>query len=429
MPQQPAIQIRNFKRGEVIYSPGLGASSVYFVQSGLISVSVLKDGCAQLHLVRPMQIFKEDALMTGPASGTTAIALKDTQVIEIPIEIARTLTGATQPPLGTLFKSLIERLKSASNELRSLRMNRGAQPCHPDLVAKVYGVIFYTARYFGKKEGDSIVLPWNQLRTYAVETFHEEETRLEEAVYSLIKLGYAEPRTDKQESSGPVPQSDSWQDICFRNMVQIEAFFDFYQNYHFKGGYAGLLKTNDKATELTQALVRLADKYQADRAGMVTMPYKLTVDTLKATLGKTFEADQIFRLEQKGLMVKRTATQDGGVLSLFKQEFEQMLLNWKVLKEVEQWNEFGFVKLPEEINNETSATTGAAGDEKESAQLKAAMEALETWKPVIMSGSVPVIRTEPPRHDEVLCPQCLSPVLASQTYCTTCDSEIPKKAA
>jgi CRP-like cAMP-binding protein len=429
MSQQPTVQTRNFKRGEVIFSPGLGAPAIYFVQSGLISISILKEGCAQLHLVRPMQIFKEDALMTGPASGTTAIALKDTQVIEIPLEIARALSGSTQQPLGTLFKGLIERLKSSTNELRSLRMNRGAQPCHPDLVAKVFGVIFYTARYLGKKENDSIVIPWSQLKTYAVETFHEEETRLEEAIYSLIKLGYAEPRTEKPDSSGAVPLSEVWTDICFRNMVQIEAFFDFYQNYHFKGGYAGLLKTNDKATELTQALVRLADKYETDRAGMVTMPYKLTVDTLKAMLGKTFEAEQIFRLEQKGLMVKRTTTQDGGVLSLFKQEFEQMLLNWKVLKEVEQWNEFGFVKLPESMSNAQGPTKSAPGEEKETAQMKAALEALESWKPLIMTGSPPVLRTQPPRHDEVVCPHCLSPVLASQTYCSVCDSEIPKKAA
>ncbi len=429
MPQLPVIQTRSFKRGEVIFSPGQGTAAVYVVQSGLVSVCVLKDGCAQLHLVRPMQILREDAMMTGPASGTTAIALKDTQILELPLEVARTLTSSSQPPLGILFKGLLERLKSAANELRSLRMNRGAQPCHPDLVAKVYGVIFYTARYLGKNENDAVVISWAKLKSYAVETFHEEETRLEEAIYSLIKLGYAEPRTFKNEKSGPIPLSNEWTDICFRNMVQIETFFDFYQNYHFKGGYAGLLKTNEKATELTQALVRLADKYQPDRAGMVTMPYKLTIDTLKETLGKTFEADQIFRLEQKGLMVKRTTTQDGGVLSLFKAEFEQMLLNWKVLKEVEQWNEFGFVRLPEAMANDPSASKGASSDDKESAQFKTAMEALDSWKPLIVTGSRPVIRTEPPRHDEVLCPHCMSPVLASQTYCSICDSEIPKKAA
>lgn len=428
-PQQSAVQTKRFKRGEVIYSPGLGASAIYVVQSGLVSVCVLKDGCAQLHLVHPMQILREDTLMTGPASGTTAIALKDTQLIEIPLEVARTLPNSTQPPIGTLYKGLIERMKSAANELRSLRMNRGAQPCHPDLVAKVFGVIFYTARYLGKKEDEAVVIGWAKLKSYAVETFHEEETRLEEAIYSLIKLGYADVRSKQGEKSGAIPHSEAWTEICFRNMVQIEAFFDFYQNYHFKGGYAGLLKTNDKATELTQALVRLADKYQADRAGMVTMPYKLTVDTLKETLGKTFEAEQIFRLEQKGLLVKRTATQDGGVLSFFKAEFEQMLLNWKVLKEVEQWNEFGFVRLPETMSNDQGASKAAAGSDKESAQLKAAMEALDSWKPLISTGSAPVIRTEPPRHDEVLCPHCLSPVLASQTYCTICDSEISKKAA
>ena len=36
---------------------------------------------------------------------------------------------------------------------------------------------------------------------------------------------------------------------------------------------------------------------------------------MKKTMGATFEADQLFRLEQKGLFIKRTTTQDGGILS------------------------------------------------------------------------------------------------------------------
>jgi CRP-like cAMP-binding protein len=428
MAQAPGIQAKKYRRGDVIFAPGPGASSIYILQSGLVSVCVLKEGCAQIQLVRPWQILKEDALMTGPASGTTAIALKDSQVLEVPVDIVRSLVSAAPAPFGVLFKGLLERLKSASTELRSLRTNRGAQPCHPDLTAKVFGVIFYTARYVGKKEGETVVASWKALKTYAVETFHEEETTLEEAIYALMKLGYAKPRTEKAEEAKKIPLSDQWTEVCFSNMTQIEAFFDFYQNYHFKGGYAALLKTHEKSTELTQALVRLADNYKVDRAGMVTMPYKATVDTLKETFGKGFEADQIFRLEQKGLMIKRTTTQDGGVLSFYKPEFEQMLLNWKVLKEVEQWNDKGFVQLPEEASNDSGAAASASTDQH-NAQLKAALDALDSWKPLVLTGGVPAIRTAPPRPDENLCPQCLSPVLAAQTYCSVCDSNISKKKA
>src|SRR5690348_7867189 len=102
MAQPVPIITRTYKRGQTIFVPGPGSPSVFVVQTGLVSVVVLKDGCAQLQLVRPWQILREDALMAGPASGTTAIALKDTQVVEVPVDVVRTLGMAAPPPLGVL---------------------------------------------------------------------------------------------------------------------------------------------------------------------------------------------------------------------------------------------------------------------------------------------------------------------------------------
>jgi len=424
----PAIVTKKFKRGEQIFVAGSRATHIYVIQTGLVSVSILKNECIQLYIAGPKQSLREEALTSGPPSGISATALRDTQVLEIPIEFIRTHIKAADPVADLLIKGLVERLKISANELRSHKMARQSQPCPPDLTAKVFGIIFYSARYIGKKDGETYVAKWDVLKDYAVEVMEEDPIRVQEGIHILAKLNYAEPWGADGKKAATIPPVEQWTQICFRNMNQIETFFDFYQNYHFKSGYAGLLKTNDKATAITQALVRLSDKYQIDRAGMVSMPYKATVDSMKEVMGKTFEADQIFRLDQKGLMVKQTNTQEGGVLSFFKPEFEQMLLNWKVLKEVELWNERGYVELSDTLKSD-GAPAGAPLTSKDSAiSPQSNPSELDSWKPLVLSGGAPKIRTEPARPNEILCPHCMTAVTAAQKYCTVCDCELPKKA-
>jgi hypothetical protein len=310
------------------------------------------------------------------------------------------------------------RAKAAANEVRAVRMNREIVACPGENVAKVFGVIFHVGRTVGQKQGAVTRADWREFKRYATEVFQEPPARVEEAVNILLKLGYADLELQPDGEGGA---------IVLQDMTQIETFFDFYQNYYFKPGYGELLKTNAKMTKVTEAFMQVAEKHKTDRAGNVHMPYKQTIDDLKALLGATFEADQLFRLEQKGLFIKKTTTQDGGTLSFYKPDFLQMLLNWKVLKEIEEWNAKGFVELG--ALGPKAAASSEKGVPVDRSQWAAV---LADWKPLVQQGQLVKLRSGGPAAGEVWCQTCMSPVstaAGAAKYCGVCGAEIPAKKA
>lgn len=406
------------KPGETIgdASAGKRGKSLYIVQTGRLIVNIGKDEVLELHHAESPQCLGEEAIFGPTGVGNSAVAVEESQVLEVPIETAKGHYSKLTPLLSGVLKGLAERVRVASAELKTLKLARNALPCPPDYTAKVFGVTFHSARFVGKKQDDLLVATYQNFLDYAVNVMEETPYRMLQALRILAKLGYAKLDLEKSGT------------IEFKDMTQIEAFFDFYQNYHFKPGYASLLKTNDKITQITQTFLKLSRGYDADRSGLVHMPFKPTIDAMKEKLGSSFEADQLFRLEQKGLMIKRTTTQDGGILSFWRAEFEQMLLNWKVLREVELWNKKGFVEMTDGTVAPVPATAVPEASPAGKAAVLSLAERLAAWQPKVLQGKVPQIRTAPPAPGEIFCPTCMSTITAEQTLCEVCDSELTPTA-
>lgn len=324
------VSSRKLKRGETLLKPGDKPKSFFVVKSGLLAM--LEPNDEKVSKVGEFKMggsFGEEmVLMPTSKWNYIVLALKDSEVIEVPIQNVAPVVEKLHEPIRVLIKGLFERVKSSFNEVKNLQLGEDTSPCPADNTAKVFGVIFHVARIQGRTDGQSTSVNREELMKFATQVFDEDATRLEEALNILLKLQYARSIAN---------------DIEIMNMKQIEAFFDFYGNYHFKGGYAGFLKTNPKVQRIVDAFLEVANRHPMDRAGNCHLPYKETIDSLKKTLGANFEADQLFALEQKGLFIKRTTTQSGGILSFYKPDFDQMLLNWKILKEVELWNSKGYV--------------------------------------------------------------------------------------
>ncbi len=409
------IQNRTLRAGDELLGPGDRVSSVYVVQSG--KLAVFQNRASQLieilQLAAPKCVAEEAVF--GPVSWAFHVcAVQDTTVLEIPTSMIPEQIKATPPHTRELFKALNERAKALLTELRATRGDRGTTACPPDETAKTFAVLFHSLRITGKvekKENSEItVANWKEAVTFAQEILDEDEARFESAAQILLRLKFAQMDSDTGI-------------LTVFEMRKIENFLDYYGGYHFKGGYSNLLKTNPKMTRIVEEMLKLtADPEigaKVDRGGVAHIPYKLAVDELKAII-PGFEADQIFRLEQKGLFVKRTATNDGGVLSFLKMDFEQMLENWKVLREVEIWNEKGFV----EPLRDTTSPQALEADRKRFA------EHLAHWKPMASQTSgPPQIRTGSKKAGENWCEVCMSAYKLTQKVCEVCGSDLAKKAA
>ena len=254
------LTTRNLRAGETLLSPGDKIKRVYMIQSGRIPLCQAKGGkVVEIAQLSSGQSIGDEAAFGPLQWNLTALALRETVVIEVPLESITEPLNQAPPAIKQLVKGLGDRLKTSFSEVKTLKLNRDAVPCPADHVAKVFGVIYHVARIIGtlNEEAASATADWDQFRKFAAEVFDESVVRLEDAVGVLIKLGYA-------RFEGAT--------LHLTDLKQVEAFFDYYGSYHFKGGYDDLLKTNAKMQKVTEEFLKLADNHPMDRGRQRASP-------------------------------------------------------------------------------------------------------------------------------------------------------------
>jgi CRP-like cAMP-binding protein len=377
-------QLKVVKKGEILVKEGEKSTQLYLISSGLVSVCIVRDKKnIELYRIGSGQVIGEELLMPSSATSFVVLALNETKVYEITLPMMQQNIEATNSMMKLFIKGVVEKLKVVTSELKSLKLEGNTAPCPADNVAKVFGVIFHTANAMGTKKDGKVTVSWQAFKKYIQRVFLESPVRLEQAMYLLVKLKLAEKEMAKSETDPTAPEELGFFHIL--DLVTVERFFDFYQNYHFKPGYENILKYDEKCMQTASALLRVCQNETVDRNGTVYLNFKDTLDKMKAELGATFNLDALDRLQQKGLFIKRQTNAQGGAISFLKSDFEIMVQNWKFLKEIDKWNELGFVDLTEP--KELKATSKGA------------------------DGSV-------------ICASCKSPIVGNQKFCGECGNKL-----
>jgi NADH pyrophosphatase NudC (nudix superfamily) len=91
-------------------------------------------------------------------------------------------------------------------------------------------------------------------------------------------------------------------------------------------------------------------------------------------------------MEKKGLFVKRESSTTGGSISFYRHDFSTMFQNWKILREIDKWNEKGVVELVEAV-------------------------------------------AEKAKGGKISCPSCLAEVAEKQKFCGNCGHKLVEVAA
>jgi CRP-like cAMP-binding protein len=377
-------QLKVYKKGEFLLKEGDRLNHLILISTGLVAICVVR-GKKNVELYRAGngQVIGEEILNSAGPTTYAVVALNETKILEAPVEIMQQQLAASGNVLKLFIKGLIEKQKTVSADLKSLKLESSSAPCPSEHVAKIFGVIFHTANTVGKKADGKTTVPWAPFRKYAQRVFLEPPTRLEQAMYLLMKLKLVEKQMVKSETDPTAPEELGFFHIL--DIGVVEKFFDFYQNYYFKPGFENLLKYDEKCMQTAQAMLKVSEGEKVDRNGNVTLNFKDSMDKLKTELGSAFHIDALDRLQQKGLFVKRQSNNSGGTIAFLKPDFELMIQNWKILKEIEKWNELGFVDLSEP--KEKKAVPGQA-------------------------------------EGDALCPACNKPVSLSQKFCGECGSKL-----
>ena len=381
--------VKTVAKGEFIFKEGDKAQNLILIQSGSVQLCINRPKKnLDLATLGPGQICGEQSL-AGATHSFSAMALVDTKFLELPAETYKQAVESAPQALKIVIKSLTDRMKTTMSDVRTARLEKDSSPCPEDQVAKVFGTIFHTANHKGDKESANPnyrAVEWGLFRQYSQRVFGESLKRLEQACNILVKMKIA--RYDMGKAPDNPEGPDEIQRVHIDDLSAVESFFEFFQYYYFKGGKSELLKFDELAANLLNHLIRLGQTLTPDSHGVVAIEYTKVIENFKNDLNITLNNDHFSRLEQKGVMISRKPRPDGTVWMSFElKEFQTTAKIWRILREVERWNEKGFVDLNEDIGK-SKKKSGAAS-----------------------------------------CPQCSAELISAAKFCSECGAKIEAKAA
>ena len=350
--------VKVFKRGEALFKDGEKTQMLFLIQSGSVTLQLTRQKQnIELCTLGVNQIVGEHALWGVSVHPHSAIAHSETKVIELPVEAVKTQLETATQLQKFLIKGFSDKMKVVMKDLQSMKLERDNTPCPPDQTAKIFGAVYHVAKSKGEAKPDGVVsVPWPIMKQYAQRIFLESPKRLEQATNVFVKLGTAKYEMAKPEDNPEGPEEISV--VNFKDLPLVEQFFEFYQYYYFKGGKTELLKTDERVMNMLGALLELASTEQPDRHNVVRLDYAKIIEKFKAALGIQLNNDHWTLFESKGLYVKRQSNDKGIILSFDVKEFERTAKIWRVLREVERWNEKGSVDPNEPVDVKKAEKTG-----------------------------------------------------------------------
>lgn len=357
--KQAMSTLKMFKKGEYIFREGDKASAVYLIQSGTVSVCLVRPKKnVELFVLGAPHIVGDQALQGLPSHQIAALCTSDVKAIEFGVDLLKQQLASSPQAIQMIMKSAADRMRALVQEVRSVRLERDTVPIPEDQVSRALGALFHAAVYRGKKEGEDLVVQWLALKQHAQRIFGESPKRLEQSASVLAKLKFASFVRGKDETdpeAGEVVVG-----LRIHDLAALESTVDFYQHYYFKGGRTDILKIEDGPTQVVAALLKCCEGATLDRHGVAIFEYGKIVERLKTEFGIAVKADHWARLEQKGLFARLKQTEQGVFLHLELAEFQRVYKSWRILREIDKLNERGFVDMNEDdsVAAKRKSTTG-----------------------------------------------------------------------
>lgn len=362
-------QEKKFKKGEKILNEGEVNNSLYIVQSGKVSLYIVRgEQRVEVDQISAGQIIGEQAVFGFPKSAYTAEALSEVKAIELPLEPIKMVFEKSPAPYKLFVKSLGDDIRRARNTLKSIKMDQDNAPCPYRFLPRLCAIITLVAKNSGTKpkvdpnipaykleeeraknphfKDTDIILSFNTLKIFTARMFLESPQRMQSFCELLGKLGYMSLRYEKNEDT----EQMELMELRIHDLQTIELFGEFYQHNFFKAGKSEVIHVDKTAMQLAGALNKLAENEPVDRNGAVKLDYQKMLKDLKEQFYIDLKETHISLLEKKGLYVKRQTVNEVVNFQFDKFEFSQTFKFWQIIMEVDRWNEKGFVDVNANYN-------------------------------------------------------------------------------
>lgn len=343
--------VKIYKKGETIFKEGDRLSSLYILQKGGVNICLQKNKkLTDITQIGPNNVFGEQSLAGNGSTNVSAVATNECHVMEIPVDNWKSIVEAANPFMKVVVKSLTERIRVSINEVRTSKTEKDGTPCSDDIVAQLFGAIYHTLHHKGKKDekdSNKATIAWGLCKQYSQRVFGCSPRKLEQALLVLVKLKMAHLVMGKPPENPEGP--DEILEVQVFDLMAVENFFEFWQYFYFKNGRTDLLKYDESIAPLLASLIKLSETLTLDRFGAVRTELTNAIEFVKSDLGIDLKNTHFERMEQKGAMSKRQPTADGTVyLSFEPKEYVGFYKAWMIIREIDKWNEKGFVDPNEE---------------------------------------------------------------------------------
>ncbi len=339
--------IKRYKKGDYLFKEGENVQTLFIIQSGKVALNVERSGRKiEVVTLGANQVLGEQGLFANTRHTFCAEALQETKVMEVGMEVIKGQMNSSAPGVKLLLKSMVDESKISRKALQAFKMEQDKAPCPQVSIPRVFSLLNLVSRHTGKVQGENpkhIIVDWGILKLYASRMFSESFQRMRGVLDLLKKLGYGDLVIEKNEEGIEELIRAEIFDI-----QMIEDFAEFYQYNYYKGSRAEVIYVDPLALKVASALCEVAEPVEPDRKGVVSVDFKLLLDELKTKYRIDLKNTHMDSLERKGLFVKRTTLDDGtSFLSFDKMEFKKTTTFWKIIFEIDKWNERGFVNMKE----------------------------------------------------------------------------------
>jgi len=341
-------EVKTYSKGDFLFKENDKITHLYLIQSGGVNLCLVKEKkVIDLAQVGASQVLGEGALFGNLTHSSSAMATSETKVVLLPIELIKTQSESLPQVFKLLLKSQNERLKTFSQEIKAVRLEKNGIPCPEDSVPKLFASLYFALSHKGEKHknSESVKIEWPNFKSYLHKVFNEQPKRVENAIYILKKLNLVELHY------GPPPEdpdgAEVLLEVTFTKPSVLEAFFEFYQYFYFKSSRGDILKYDEFLAQILEILVLEGRDKPLDRFGSVKVNFQNVSEKIKQKLNITFGNDHFARLESKGVFCKRITFEDKPCIEFSYRELENILFSWRIIHEIDKWNLKGFVDLNE----------------------------------------------------------------------------------
>ena len=197
-------QVKELKRGDLLFKEGEKITHLYVVQSGKVSLFLDRSG-RKIEIMegKVSHVMGETALfMNNPKHLLSAEAAGPCKILEVPVEVMKAQIETATPGVKLVAKSLVDAAKQNHLAIRSLKMEKDQSPCPQFSVPTLFCMLALVAKNSGHEVEDQpghLQLDWTTLRIYTTRMFKESLIRIQAVVELLKKLGKAEMRFERNE--------------------------------------------------------------------------------------------------------------------------------------------------------------------------------------------------------------------------------------